>query len=576
MIETHEIRETQDRRIELLNDARDYVVSARSRANWVALQMSALLLFLFSIYVAIRYLAPGSLAFAPVLAFSGLLAVLLPVIIWRMPRMGLYILVGCASVFMQVAAGFERDPTAYVPIFWNIGTIVEHYTGSGALGWLHINIGESIMLMTVLFWLIRQIALRELKIEKGVLYNWLALYIAWCGWGFIQGMTHGGIIYFALTEVRAQAYFFLAYLMAVNLIKDRKQAMTILWIMIVGIGIKSIIGTVNYAKNPEVTADEGVLSHEDSLLVNILLFGALIFWLGNAGKIKWAFLLTVPTCLITLMANGRRAGIASFVVAFPVVLMMSYTLLRERRKVITKFILVFGVLTAIYLPLAWNGHGPWALPARAIRSRTAPDERDAGSDAYRLAENADLKFTRDLNPVSAMFGYGYGRPYIAVYDLPGRDDPFKFFLPHNGILWIWMRLGHVGFIIFWMFVFTTFIKAPQTLKAIRDPRLQSIGILAVATLLMLIINGEFDLSFANYRPMILAGTLLGLLGGMPLMIENKQRERAAKGLGRAGQGDADDLDVREVGAVDEKDALTAWETPTGEKQEADWERGVKW
>ena len=577
MMETHEIMETQERRIELLNDARDYAVSARARSNWVALQMSALLLFLFGIYVAIRFFAPNALPFAPVLAFSGLLAILLPVIIWRMPRMGLYILVGCASVFMQVAAGFERDPTAYVPIFWNIGTIVEHYSGSQALGWMHINIGEAIMLMTVLFWMIRQISLRELKIEKGVLYNWLALYIAWCGWGFIQGMTHGGIIYFALTEVRAQAYFFLAYLMAVNLIKDRKQAMTILWIMIVGIGIKSIIGTANYAKNTDVSADEGVLSHEDSLLVNILLFGALIFSLANVEKkMKWAFLAAAPTCLVTLMANGRRAGIASFVVAFPVVLMMSYVLLRERRKAIARFIVAFALLAAIYLPIAWNGHGPWALPARAIRSRTAPDERDAGSDAYRLAENADLKFTRDLNPLNALVGYGYGRPYIAVYDLPGRDDPFKFFLPHNGILWIWMRLGHIGFIIFWMFVFTTFIKAPQTLKAIRDPRLQAIGILAVATLLMLIINGEFDLSFANYRPMILAGTLLGLLGGMPLMIENKQRERARKGLGRAGQGIGDDLDVREVGAIEEIDAAPGWETPTAEKQEPGWERGVNW
>ena len=100
-----ETMETQERRIELLNDARDYAVSARARSNWIAFQMAALLLFLFGIYVVIRFLAPNALPFAPILAFSGLLAVLLPVIIWRMPRMGLYILVGLR---LRLYAGGRR------------------------------------------------------------------------------------------------------------------------------------------------------------------------------------------------------------------------------------------------------------------------------------------------------------------------------------------------------------------------------------------------------------------------------------------------------------------------------------
>ena len=542
MIETH------DRRIELLNDVQDYVASERARKNWILVQMFALILFVFGIYVAIRLFVPKALPFAPILSFSAFLFILLPVLIWKAPRMGLYILVGFATVFMQVASGFDRDPTAYVPVFWNIGTIVEHYSGSGALGWIHINIAEVIIIMTMLSWTVRQIALREFKIERGLLYNWLALYLLFCCWGFIHGMINGGIIYFALTEMRAQVYFFFMYLMAVNLIKDRRQAMAILWIMLVGIGLKSIIGTANYIKNPDVTADEGVLSHEDSLLMNIILFGALLFSLANVEKkIKWSFMAFVPTALLTLLANGRRAGIASFVVAFPVVVAMSYVLLRERRKEILRFIMAFSVIAAIYLPLAWNGKGPWALPARAIRSRTAPDSRDAGSDSYRLSENADLKFTRDMSPWS---GYGYGRPYAEIYPLPGRDDPFKFFLPHNGILWIWMRLGHVGFLIFWMFVATTLIRAPQALRVIRDPRLQVMGILGVATFLMLIINGEFDLSFANYRPMLLTGTLLGVLGALPIMIRDKRIERDERGLGRDSQSEDDDLDVREVGEED--------------------------
>ena len=570
------IESSSYRRIELLDTAQEYIARAKTRRNWLMFLMLSVMGVSFGIYILIRFFAPKALPFAPILSLASLVMIVLPVVIWNNPRAGLYIIVFCATQFMQVAGGFERDPMAYVPVFWNVSTTVEHYTGStGGFGWLHANLAEAIMVLTIVSWLIRQISLRELHIRRGALFGWLALYIAFCCWGFVRGISAGGFMTFALTEIRAQFYFFAAYLMGVNLITDRKHAMTLLWILIVGIGLKSFMGTANFIKNTDVTADEGVLNHEDSLLMNILLFGALLFSLAGVEKrMKWAFIALIPTALATELANGRRAGIAAFVVAFPAVIAMCYVLLRERRKTVTIFIVCFSVVAALYLPVAWNASGVWALPARAIRSRTAPDGRDAGSDYYRLAENLDLKMTRDTSP---WIGYGYGRPYYMVYDLFGRNDPFKAFLPHNGILWIWMRLGHIGFIIFWMFVATTLIRGPQILKTIRDPRLQVMGILAIATLLMLIINGEFDLSFANYRTMLISGTLLGILGVLPRLVEIKQAERSLAGLGRAGQDGADDLDVREVGEMDESDDLEDWQPQIpGQRRIPGWERGVGW
>src|SRR5262249_41094509 len=163
---------------------------------------------------------------------------------------------------------------------------------------------------------------------------------------------------------------------------------------------------------------------------------------------------------------------------------------KERRKQIVTFALSFSFATAIYLPLAWNASGPWALPARAIRSRSDPNQRDAGSDYYRLAENANLKLTRDTSP---WYGIGYGKPFIEFSALPKVTTGFLKYLPHNSILWIWMRIGHLGFFMFLMLVASVLIKGPQILKEVRDPLVQTAGILGLLMLLMLFTFGEFDL-----------------------------------------------------------------------------------
>jgi hypothetical protein len=101
-----------------------------------------------------------------------------------------------------------------------------------------------------------------------------------------------------------------------------------------------------------------------------------------------------------------------------------------------------------------------------------------------------------------------------------------------------------------MFVATVLLRGPMLLHKIRDPRLQAFGILAIANFLMAIIYGEYDLCFANYRVMWLAGTLLGIMAALPHIVALKRDERTAAGQTFAGQGKDDDLDVRDV---DDKD-----------------------
>ncbi len=517
--------DTSLHRLELLSHAEEYQERLRLRRNLLFGAMIAALLVSFSTYIIVRIFAPQILDLAPVLAVSTLFLLGLPVMIWLEPRSGLYLVCICACLFVQNPAGNSHNIFDMIPFFWNISTVGQVYAKTNALNAFHFNLGEVVMVMIFLFWLMRQIVLRDIRFTKGTCFWSLSAFMTFCAFGFVRGIAAGGDVTMALWEVRALFYFFIAYLMATNLMVTRQHAMNLIYIIMIGIGIKSVLGTINYAKNPDVGVDEGVLSHEDSLLMNIIILGAIVFWLAKQEpRLKWGFTAFVPTAVITLLANGRRAGIAALILAFPVVLMLSYALLKDRRKALGIFIAFFTLASAIYLPVAWNGKGAWALPARAIRSRTSPDGRDASSDYYRLAENMNLKMTRDQSP---WFGYGYGRPFIEAVYLPGREDVFKLILPHNGVLWMWMRLGNFGFIAFWFFVLSMLVNGTYTLRQLRDSRLTVMGILGLATLLMLLMYGEYDLSFANYRTMWLAGTLIGIVAVLPTLQKRQDQETEA-------------------------------------------------
>jgi hypothetical protein len=504
----------------------DYSAANNIRRDWLAIALIIVLIVSFGIYVGIGIFVPQKADLAPFLAIAVFITFAIPIAIWNRPQVGIYIIITCAALFVQSPKEGEADPLTMIPIFWNISTIGYNYLNTQALSVVQFNMGELIILFTAFSWGIHEISLRRLSIKTGVFFPWLTAYIACTLIGAANGIANGGDLTFVLWELRAQFYFYLAYLMACNMFRDRKELYALLWAMTIGIGLKSLIGTRNYIMNPSVTADEGVLRHEDSLLMNLVILAGALFSIGQMEpRLKRAMLLFTVPAAVTVLANGRRASIAALFLALPLCMLMIGALIQERRQQMIKVMGTLLVLGALYLPIAWNGKGVWALPARAIRSQFAPDERDASSDYYRLAENTNLKYTRDLNPFT---GFGYGREYITIYEQYGRTDVFARILPHNGILWIWMRLGHIGFFCFWMFFASVLVWGPQSLRNIKDPTLKILGIYGIGTFLMLVMYGKYDLAFANYRAMILVGTMLGVTASIPFIDAKQEADKEAE------------------------------------------------
>ena len=249
-------------------------------------------------------------------------------------------------------------------------------------------------------------------------------------------------------------------------------------------------------------------------------------------RLQWLMWSLLPFVVLANLACNRRAATAAMVIVFPVILLALYQALPDRRRLIVVLGVVLSLAFSVYYPAFKNSDSVIAQPARAIRSNFQPDARDASSNAARDAENANLMATIRANPI---FGYGYGRPYyhvVAMADI-SKIYALEDFIPHNQILWVWERVGTIGFLIFWLMISAIIIYAAQTLRAPdADNVTKAVGLFVLLLVFLLIIFGLLDLQLSNSRDVLFVGLWTGALAVTPGMQPRELAERRAGGSAR--------------------------------------------
>ena len=168
-------------------------------------------------------------------------------------------------------------------------------------------------------------------------------------------------------------------------------------------------------------------------------------------------------------------------------------------------------LCVVYYLVFQNSNSAIGQPARALKSQFKPDKRDAGSNAYRDAENIDQMATIRSSPI---IGYGYGRRMFHVAPIADISNIYEWWdlIPHNQILWIWMRWGSLGFLAFWIFVCAFILLCCRNL---RDPQAGSdsrvLSLFCLSTFTGLLICALLDQGFSGYRDMLFVGFWIGCL-----------------------------------------------------------------
>ena len=180
----------------------------------------------------------------------------------------------------------------------------------------------------------------------------------------------------------------------------------------------------------------------------------------------------------------------------------------EIRPYILRGLGIVAVVSAAYFPAFWHSTSTFGQPARAIKSVISPDSRDASSDLYRTQEDKNLEYNIRH---AGLIGKGFGVQIdyaLPIYDLRA-SDPELDYIPHNGVLYVLMRMGLLGGIAMWSLISAGIIAGCRLTKC-RDREITVIGALVVCGMLGYALEGATDQGFYFYRIAFVTGALLGL------------------------------------------------------------------
>jgi O-antigen ligase len=450
-------------------------------------------------------------AIPPVLLAAVLVC---PVLFWHYPRAALYIIFVATCLVEVYGTYYPDEITGKIYFFYNINTVMSQYVrGFEALP---LNVLELILIILFAFSFIKVCIEKNFSFEFTAISKAILVYISFVAFFFIYGILNGSDFKVALQETRAQFYFFVAYCMGAQFIKDRKQVNTLLWIMAIGIAIKGVLYTfrryVTLGGMP--LPDGGVGSHEEAFFFGCLSILPIVLLACNTHrKLMITIWCLMPIIVTGNMATNRRAGTAGMIIALVCLLLSAYRAFPARRKGIATLGIVLGLVWSVYYPLFRNSPSMFALPARAVKSQFQPDYRDQMSNQYRDAENACLMATIR----SAPLGYGYGKPMLHAVPIADISKYYEWWdiLPHNQILWVWMRIGTPGFIVFWIMIACILVRIAKILRSpLADNFDKMVTLYTLTILVQLLMFGLVDLQLSNYRDMLFAGFWIGITDRM--------------------------------------------------------------
>jgi hypothetical protein len=435
----------------------------------------------------------------------------LPIVIWKWPRASIILAMVIATMFEQ----FPVDPwpaksvplplvTDQLPLFQSLND------GMGLSGVL-LNPLELIILLTALVWLMKGVAQRDLQLPRSALAGGLAILFVLALLAEVHGLMAGGDLRESLRELRPWVYLGVFYLLAAQLLARYGGPWALLWAFVIGTGIKGVEGTIRFVMvRGSLPRPEAILAHEEAVFFGVFLLLTATLWIfGEKGRLRSVATALAPFVFIANVGNNRRASWLILGLGLAALLVIAWVRLPNRRRLVGGGMALLMVIGAVYLPIFWSGSGGFSQPARAIRSLVGPDPRDAASNQYRVQEDANLEFNIQR---STPFGAGFG---LAIdYALPIVDltvaVPSLKYVPHNTILYTWMRMGLLGMFAFWWLIGIGFLTAFGLIRSL-DRRLMVFGALAICALIAYLLEGYYDLGLSWFRVGVFMGCVLGAL-----------------------------------------------------------------
>ena len=309
-----------------------------------------------------------------------------------------------------------------------------------------INPLEILLVLTTISWLLRSLDDPTWKFRRGALFTPLIVFTGFVLLAVGRAFASGADKRVAFFEARPLLYMIAVYFLVTNLFETRQQYIRLVMLALTAVSIQSIFSLNFYLTlTPSERAElESLSEHSATVLMDMLFLLLLaVVMLKCSRYLRWSLLfLSIPVVWAYLLSQRRAAMVALFVgVVFLVVVLFF-----RRRRAFWFFTPAAVVVGLGFVLATWNAKGPIGLPSTAVKTVLFPDElaeADRNSDIYRQLEAFDIWFTIRNNPVQ---GVGFGQKFQQPAPLPDLSF-FEFweYIPHNSVLWIWIKLGFLGF-----------------------------------------------------------------------------------------------------------------------------------
>ncbi len=370
---------------------------------------------------------------------------------------------------------------------------------------------ETYLALTLVSWLARSIYYRKLNFYFGSLIRPAAVFFIFTVIGLMYGISKGGDFTIALWEFRPFAYLFLMIVLSSNLFTHQKQYNQLMMWVTAALVIEGIIGVIYIftTAGGHLTSADGITEHSASIHMNTVFILVVLAWLYQTSAIKRLVIpLGLPFMVLTYIASQRRAAFISIAVAL---LLIACVLYFENRRLFWILIPPLLVAGAIYIAIFWNSTSSLGFPAQAIKSVVAQNSastRDQLSNGYRVVENLDTGYTIHQHPI---FGIGFGNKFYTPIALP--DISFFVwwnYLPHNSIIYVWLKAGLGGFIAMLYFIGISILTG---VKAFREENNREVKIILLSGALYIVMHFLYayvDISW-DAQSMLYLGAVIGML-----------------------------------------------------------------
>lgn len=319
---------------------------------------------------------------------------------------------------------------------------------------------EIYLSVTVVSWIAHVAGARQWRLSGSPVLWPLMIFAGLVVIGVLYGVgVRGGSLTVAIWEVRPILYIPVMFVLVSNLFTRTKHYVCLAATAVGAISIQNVLAIQHYNALPRGERElmEGLTEHAAAVHYDwlfMLLLALCLFGGSRRARILVA-IAAIPTVYVFVLSQ-RRAAVIALVAGF---LAFSLVLYVRRRSAFMVMMPIVGVMTAMYTAAFWNATGGVGFGARAIKSVIATDqvsERDASSNVYRAIENYNLVFTVRSEP---LMGVGFGMPFYQPWPLPDLSFfVFYEYIPHNSIVWIWLKAGYLGFVML-LFVIAVTLRA---------------------------------------------------------------------------------------------------------------------